>query len=119
MFFNLIRLRLDGSVPVFFNALELAGFSQERIVDCEVGYNGEVLIQSAELTTIRLPDRSSVRNSARWKAVHRLPVGLPSCKRQQRKVPLRDYSAAEHKSDKGQRISADRISGRSQCSFYW
>lgn len=50
--FNLNRLRLDGSVQ-FFNALELAGFSQERIVDCEVGYAGEVLISSAELTTIR------------------------------------------------------------------
>ena len=50
--YNLNKFHLDGYVKSL-NALELAGLSQERILQCEVGYNGVVLIQSVHLTTIR------------------------------------------------------------------
>ena len=50
--YNLNKFHLDGYVKSL-TALELAGLSQERILQCEVGYNGVVLIQSVHLTTIR------------------------------------------------------------------
>ena len=49
--YNLDKLYLDGNVTAL-NAVELAGLSQERLLECVVGYNGVVLFESAGLTTI-------------------------------------------------------------------
>lgn len=50
--YNLNKFHLNGNVKSL-NAVELAGLSQERIIQCEVGYTGVVLIDSTDLTTIR------------------------------------------------------------------
>lgn len=50
--YNIDKLYLHGSVKAL-NAFELAGLSQKRSLDCEVGQNGVVLIESLALTTIR------------------------------------------------------------------
>ena len=50
--YNLDNFYLDGNVKAL-NAVELAGLSQERILQCEVRYHGLVLIDSGDLTTIR------------------------------------------------------------------
>ena len=50
--YNLNKFYLDGNVKSL-NAVEMAGLSQERILQCDVGFSGVVLIDSADLTTIR------------------------------------------------------------------
>ena len=49
--FNLNKFHLDGDVKSL-NAVKMAGLSQERILQCEVGFYGVVLIESADLTTM-------------------------------------------------------------------
>ena len=50
--YNLDKLYLHGSVKAL-NAFELAGLSEERSLNCEVGQTGAVLMESLDLTTIR------------------------------------------------------------------
>ena len=49
--FNLNKFHLDGDVKSL-NAVKMAGLSQERIIECEVGFYGVVLIESGNLTTL-------------------------------------------------------------------
>ena len=49
--FNLNKFNLDGNVTSM-NAVKMTGLSQERIVQCEVGFYGVVLIESRDLTTM-------------------------------------------------------------------
>lgn len=49
--FHLNRFHLNGDVKSL-SAVKMAGLSQERILQCEVGLNGMVLIESVDLTTI-------------------------------------------------------------------
>lgn len=49
--FHLNRFHLNGDVKSL-NAVKMAGLSQERILHCEVGFYGVVLIESVDLTTI-------------------------------------------------------------------
>ena len=49
--FHLNRFHLYGDVKSL-NAVKMAGLSQERILQCEVGFYGVVLIESVDLTTI-------------------------------------------------------------------
>ena len=50
--YNLDKFYLDGNVKSL-NAVEMAGLSLERTPQCDVGFSGVVLIDSADLTTIR------------------------------------------------------------------
>ena len=50
--YNLDKFYVDGNVKSL-NAVEMAGLSQERIPQCDVGFSGVVLIDSADLTIIR------------------------------------------------------------------
>lgn len=49
--FHMNKFHLNGDVKSL-NAVKMAGLSQERIVQCEVGFYGMVLIESGDLTTI-------------------------------------------------------------------
>lgn len=49
--FHLNRFHLNGDVKSL-NAVKMAGLSQERIRQCEVGFYGVALIESVDLTTI-------------------------------------------------------------------
>lgn len=49
--FNLNKFHLDGDVKSL-NAVKMVGLSQERILQCEVGFHGVVLIESMDLTTM-------------------------------------------------------------------
>ena len=49
--FHLNRFHLNGDVKSL-SAVKMAGLSQERILQCEVGRYGVVLIESVDLTTI-------------------------------------------------------------------
>ena len=53
--FNLNKFHLDGDVKSL-NAVKMAGLSQGRILECEVGFHGVVLIDSTDLTTIPCHD---------------------------------------------------------------
>lgn len=49
--FHMNKFYLNGDVKSL-NAVKMAGLSQERIVQCEVGFYGMVFIESGDLTTI-------------------------------------------------------------------
>lgn len=49
--FHLNRFHLNGDVKSL-SAVKMAGLSQERILQCDVGFYGVVLIESVDLTTI-------------------------------------------------------------------
>ena len=53
--YNLNKFHLDGDVKSL-NAVKMEGLSQERILVCEVGFNGVVVIDSSDLTTILCHD---------------------------------------------------------------